>query len=198
MIFKVLGINIEISVPFAVIIAFLLVTDTTGLMSASLLAVSVHEAGHLVAMKLKDCAPASVKLGAGGILIIGSSFCTAGESIIIALAGPLANFLLTAVFMIIATISNSVLSFAFAAVQLLVGAVNLLPVRGLDGGTILRFLLIRLPKCNVELTLKLVSIFTAVAITVIGVAVAVKNVSNPSLLLLGLYLIIINSYKYDR
>ena len=87
---------------------------------------------------------------------------------------------------------DSFLLAAFGVVQFLVGAVNLLPIRGLDGGTVVRILLEKYCKRNVGLILKLVSIGVSIGVLVLGVAVAVKNTSNPSLLLLGIYLIILN------
>lgn len=192
MIFKLFNIEFQISVPFAVMFAFLLVTDKTGLMSASLLAVVLHEMGHLVWMKKCRTAPKSVKMSLGGVLMIGSAFCTAKESISIALAGPIVNFLFTVVFYSLGVYFDNVLLAAFGVVQFLVGAINLLPVKGLDGGTVLTVLLEKYCKRNVVLIVKLVSFFVSVAILVLGIAVAVKNTSNPSLLLLGIYLIILN------
>lgn len=193
--FEIFGVKFKISVVFAVITAFLLVTDKTGLMSASLIAVLVHETGHLIAMKAAKCAPGSVELCAGGILITGNAACTAKDSLLIALSGPVANFLCFALLFCAAKLGDGVTVYAFSAVQLLVGAVNILPIKGLDGGSVLKIILSHFRKCNAALILKAVSFFTAAAITVIGTAVAVKNVSNPSLLLLGIYLIIINILK---
>lgn len=192
MIFKVFNIEFQISVPFAVMFAFLLVTDKTGLMSASLLAVVLHEIGHLIWMKKCHTAPKSVKMSLGGVLMAGSAFCTAKESISIALAGPIVNFLFTAVFYFFGVCFDNVLLAAFGVVQFLVGAINLLPVKGLDGGTVLTVLLEKYCKRNVALIVKLVSFCVTVGVLVLGIAVAVKNTSNPSLLLLGIYLIILN------
>ncbi len=192
MIFKLFNIEFQISVPFAVMFAFLLVTDKTGLMSASLLAVVLHEMGHLVWMKKCRTAPKSVKMSLGGMLMVGSAFCTAKESISIALAGPIVNFLFSAVFYCLGVYFDNLLLAAFGVVQFLVGAINLLPVKGLDGGTVLTVLLEKHCKRNADLTIKLVSFCVSVAILVLGIAVTVKNTSNPSLLLLGIYLIILN------
>ena len=60
MIFKLFNIEFQISVPFAVMLAFLLVTDKTGMMSASVSAVALHELGHLIWMKRCRTAPKSV------------------------------------------------------------------------------------------------------------------------------------------
>ena len=192
MIFKLFNIEFQISVPFAVMLAFLLVTDKTGMMSASVSAVALHELGHLIWMKRCRTAPKSVKMTVGGVLMVGNAYCTAKESIAIALAGPVANFVFTAVFYILGLYFDSFLLAAFGVVQFLVGAVNLLPIRGLDGGTVVRILLEKYCKRNVGLILKLVSIGGSIGVLVLGVAVAVKNTSNPSLLLLGIYLIILN------
>ena len=192
MIFKLFNIEFQISVPFAVMFAFLLVTDKTGLMSASLLAVVLHEIGHLIWMKKCRTAPKLVKMSLGGVLMVGSAFCTAKESISIALAGPIVNFLFTVVFYSLGVYFDNVLLAAFGVVQFLVGAINLLPVKGLDGGTVLTVLLEKYCKRNVALIVKLVSFCVSVGVLVLGIAVAVKNTSNPSLLLLGIYLIILN------
>lgn len=192
MIFKLFNIEFQISVPFAVMFAFLLVTDKTGLMSASLLAVVLHEIGHLIWMKKCRTAPKLVKMSLGGVLMVGSAFCTAKESISIALAGPIVNFLFTVVFYSLGVYFDNVLLAAFGVVQFLVGAINLFPVKGLDGGTVLTVLLEKYCNRNVALIVKLVSFCVSVGVLVLGIAVAVKNTSNPSLLLLGIYLIILN------
>lgn len=192
---KLFGVSVYVSVPFAILLAFLLVTDRTGLMSASILAMLMHEVGHLIVMKLNHTEPKAVKCCLGGILIIGSRFCTAKSSVLIALAGPIFNFLFSFAFLFLYYIFESDLLVAFAVVQMLLGAINLLPINGLDGGLVLREILLRIPKCNVQLVSKYVSIAVSVGVFTAGLAVAVKNVSNPSLLLLGIYLIIVNILK---
>ncbi len=193
---RFLGIDIYISVPFSVMLAFLLFMDTTGFMSASLLAVIMHESGHLVAMKLTRCLPKSISCTIGGVTIIGNAYTAVKDSVIISLSGPLVNIAMALILWIVGEATNNTLILAFSVVQLLVGAMNLLPVKGLDGGTVLRLLLKKQSKVNTELVCTVVSIVTACVVLVAGLAVVVKNVSNPSLLLLGIYLIIINITKY--
>ncbi len=196
MTFRLLDIEFFVSVPFAVVLAFLLVTDKTGMMSASLFAVLLHEIGHLIVMKLNRIAPKSVKMSLGGVLIVGNAYCTAKESISVALAGPLVNIVFSVVFYFSGVYFDSLLLAAFGVVQFLVGIINLLPIKGLDGGTVLRNLLERYYNGNVQLTVKLVSIGVSIGVLVLGIAVAVKNTSNPSLLLLGIYLIILNISRF--
>ena len=193
--FRFLGTRFDISVPFAVVIAFLLVMDKTGLMTASLLAVLVHESGHLIAMRLNECAPQSVRFTSTGVLICGSSFCTAKENILIAVSGPAANFLIAGVLLASGYLFDLRILIVYSAVQIVVGAINLMPVRGLDGGTVLFLLLKCIPRINSGMVFSFISIITACAVTVAGTAIAVRNIGNPSLLLLGLYLIILNIMK---
>ena len=194
--FRIFGVNFEFSVPFAVLLAFLLVTDSTGLMSASLLAVALHEIGHLFAMLITKCQPTKIKCGLSGILISGNSYCTQKQTLLISVSGPLMNLLLTAVFLGFGVVFDSYMLCVFSAVQFLVGAVNLLPIDGLDGGDILKNILFSISVKNAGFLCSLVSIITACAVFVLGLAVVVKNVSNPSLLLLGIYLIILNGFRY--
>ncbi len=193
--FRFFGVSVDVSVPFAVILAFLLITDKTGLMTVSLAAILFHELGHFIAMKIEGCAPLAVKFCSAGVMISGTRYCTIKENAVIAVSGPLANFIFTLLFYCLWLVSGAYLMLVFAAVQFIVGAVNLLPVKGLDGGTLFVCFLKIFPKVNVKLVFTVVSVLMACAMTVLGAAVAVKNVSNPSLLLLGIYLIILNIMK---
>ena len=193
--FRLFKISFEISVPFAVMIAFLLIMDRTGLMTASLFAATLHELGHMAAMKISGCAPGSVTCCPAGILITGNAYKTAADSAFIAVSGPAANFAAAILMLLIGRVTDSVTAYAFAAVQLIVGAVNMLPVKGLDGGTLMLILLRSLKLRSPEFVFSFISLFTAVGSVVAGAAVAVKNTSNPSLLLLGVYLVVLNIMK---
>lgn len=195
--FTFFKIRFSISVPFAVMLSFLLITDQTGFMSASVLAVAVHEIGHLVAMYFTKSLPESIRFGFGGIEIISRSFTTFSKSLAVCISGPIANIIFFFLFYLVGKCADSLTFLCFAAVQLLVGAINLMPIRGLDGGDLLKYALSATVKCNPEFALRWVSVIFSCVITVLGVIVSVKNVSNPSLLLLGIYLIMINVYRYS-
>lgn len=193
--FSVFGVKLHISVPFTVMIAFLLIVDKTGLMSASLAAVAVHELGHIIAMRALKCLPKEISLRFGGILICGSAYCTFGENAVISFSGPFANFLIFGALYPLGVLSGSLYLKSFAVVQAVEGAMNLFPVKGLDGGTLIKLFLNYLNIKRRELVFNIISFTASVAIFVVGTAVAVENVSNPSLLLLGIYLIILNIIK---
>lgn len=193
--FSVFGVIIDITVPFAVVIAFLLIMDNSGLMSASLFAVVSHEIGHLLTMKYIGCAPRSVKFTASGVLICGTSYCSVKDNVVIALSGPIVNFVFALSFYCFNLIIDSRLVLVYSAVSLLVGLVNMLPIKGLDGGTICFAVLNAVCTEKAAFLFKLVSLLTAFVMITLGIIVFVTNFSNPSLLLLGLYLIILNIIK---
>ncbi len=192
---NILGVRVEISVPFTVLLVFLLINDKTGLMSASLFAVFFHELGHLAVMVMYHCQPKTVKLSSSGILICGSAFCTAKENLIIAMSGPIVNLVLSVVFILLSKLFCCTLLLYFAVVQFLVGFVNLLPVKGLDGGTALNIILSKFSRINAEFICNIVSIVLSCLLLTVGVAVSVKNAGNPSLMLLGIYLLVLNLIK---
>lgn len=192
---KLLGIEFCVTVPFSVLLTFLLINDRSGMMTVSLCAMTVHEAGHIIAMKVFHCAPKSVRLGLGGILIRACDFCTFTENIIIALSGPFANLLILLILLPVYAVTKSFTVLEFAAVQGIIGFINLLPVKGLDGGTVmLSFLQKVTEKYSLFLAI-IFSVFFTILIFLLGIAVIVKNTDNPSLLLLGIYLIILNIIK---
>lgn len=196
--FKVLGVSFHISVPFCVMLAFMLIVDQSGLMTASILAMLVHEFGHLLMMRFCKCLPREVSFGFCGITIIGTSFCTVRESFLIALFGPFSNFMIFALCFVSGILLKDDVMAAFGVVQLLEGAVNLFPVKGLDGGTLLGVAIKHSRIRYKRFIFNSVSVLTSAVIFVGGMAVAVKNVSNPSLLLLGIYLIILNVCRREQ
>lgn len=194
MIFTVFGVKVEISVPFCIVMSFLLINDKTGLMSASMLAVFIHESGHLLCMRALNCQPQSVKLSAAGALICGSKYCTASENVLIAISGPIANVLFCLLFYIAFVLHGSFLLLCFSVVQFAVGVMNLLPIKGLDGGTVVFCVLSRF-NINAEFVTRFISIVFSCAVLTFGTFLAIKNTDNPSMLLLGIYLIVLNVMK---
>lgn len=193
--FSFLGLKFYISVPFCVMLSALLFMDKTGFMTVSLLAVLVHEAGHIFMMKRLNCAPSYISFNLWGMLISGVKFCSVKENILIAISGPFANFLFSALFYCFYKFDFGFCFAVFSAVQFLVGALNILPIKGLDGGTVLREICLSVLKKNGGIVFSLISIISASAVLVVGAIITFKNNDNPSLLLLGLYLIILNLLK---
>lgn len=121
--------------PSAAVFFLLILISSARLGAITLISALLHELGHIAAAKLTSAEIERITVypfGADMRIRGGSSYLT---DIIIALSGPLVNLL----FFVIAV--RLPLSTPAALCNLVLCAVNLLPVKGLDGGVILRSLL---------------------------------------------------------
>ena len=111
-----------------------------------LIAMLVHELGHLLAMKLCGISVKGVRLKAAGAVLYGEfrSYC---HELLCAAAGPLTSFLLGLLFCRILS--------ALSIISILLGVANLLPLYPLDGGRILRSAL--LMRTEEEIALRICS-----------------------------------------
>ncbi len=189
--FNFLGIKFGVTVGFFGIICLMLYIDKSGLMLPTLLATIIHEFGHLLALLLLKHKPQKVILKVGAVLIVGNFNLTPLGELVLNLAGPFINLILFLIFWYTCHPYNIPFITNFALINLVLGVFNLLPVTGLDGGSILYLLLSKKLNHNtLNLTCLLTSLGTAVFILFFGVKVFINTKTNPSLILLGLYLIL--------
>ncbi len=196
--FRLGTLAVSVTVPFCALIAALLVTDKTGFMLYSLAAIIFHESGHLIAMKFTHCLPREIKLGLGGLTIIGAAPRSAANSAIIMLSGPLTN--IAAAVLIFTVLNPEIDSKAYAAAitQAVVGLFNLLPIKGLDGGTVFYYLLnLRFSESRARLALCIISLLFSAIIAFLGGCAVFRAGANPTLLILGVYLLILNIPKLN-
>ncbi len=193
---KLFDVDIYISCLFAAIIAFLFATDRTGLILPTFAAILFHELGHLFAMWGLGCQPKQINLIPASVQIVGSVPKKNSDEVIIALMGPLMNLLLFVVLLLHALVFDDSTTLSWAVLNLVVCIFNLLPARGLDGGTILyQILLLRLPVYRAELILRIVTFCLGVLASMGGVTILFQMGNNPTLLLLGIYLLIASLMK---
>ncbi|MEG1887540.1 MAG: hypothetical protein RR177_05370 [Oscillospiraceae bacterium] len=193
---KLFGTNIYISVPFCIILTFLLIIDMTGLMTISLATIIIHESGHLAMMRRLGCNPKQIRLTPYGVVIVGVIPKLRNDQIKIAFSGPLMNLLVGALFAVFYYFNKNELCATVFCVQFIVAAINLLPANGLDGGTILFcFLSKRQSEERARLVMTIISFALAFLICFLGVFIIVRVSFNPSLVLLGVYLLILNLMK---
>ncbi len=141
--FKILDTEIYVSFLFVAVIAFLLCVDRTGLVIPTLLAVLIHELGHLFAMWMTDCTPKAIRLVPASVQIVRSFSVSKRNEWLITLAGPTANLLPALVLGINSRFYPNQTVLQFAILNLIIGLFNLLPVQGLDGGTVVRLIALR-------------------------------------------------------
>lgn len=186
---KLFGTNIYVSFLFAALIALLLATDRTGLAVPTLFAVFVHETGHLFAMWVLDCAPKSIKLIPAGIQITRSPFERYKKDVAVALVGPLVNLVIFITLYINYLCFKNEITLIYALINLIVGVFNLLPVKGLDGGTILYSLVASRAGINkAALILRLITSLLAVGIFIAAVTLTLRGRVNLSMYIMALYL----------
>lgn len=135
--FSFRGCRVSVSFYFFALLCAAAFLDRSGVMLWGLLAALLHECGHLAVMLLiPGHSPREINVTPFGMRIENSPLAEfAGGNNLVLFAGSGVNFICTAV------------TFGFlpefAAVSFVLGVLNLLPVKGMDGGGILLRLLER-------------------------------------------------------
>ena len=134
MTFRIHNTVLTLRFGFFAVLAVLLTLDGGVHVLPALLAVAVHETGHILAAKLCGMQIKSVTFGALGIHMAGET-ASVGDfrRAVVSLAGPFANLLS---FLLLLPLPR-----AYSAVQLTLFAFHVLPAVPLDGGTALYCLL---------------------------------------------------------
>ena len=189
--FKIFGTEIYLSFLFFAFLTLMLATDKTGFLLPMFFAVLMHEIGHLFIMWVLDCSPKSIRLIPASVQIVNSFSRGYKNDILIALAGPLVNVLFFSVLYYNYLCFGNEFTLYFALLNLLIGIFNLLPVKGLDGGTIVFSLLCKFTNINrAVLILKLITAIFALAIILLAVLFSINGKINLSLYIMGIYLLI--------
>ena len=137
----------DLPLPALVWLALLLALDGTGLVRLSLLCALLHESGHVAVhlvllhrLPRLKVSPTGICLSMRGVLL------PSQKALLLAAAGPLMNLLCCASAIFWMELAGySYRGYWFAAVNLLLGTVNLLPLPSLDGQRIVEALL-QIPK----------------------------------------------------
>ncbi len=170
--------KITLKPSFLFIVAFILSFDSENLSFFSLLASLLHEASH-VAVLLILRIPSRLTFKLGGMSLKVNSALQKREWLYL-IAGPFSNLLVFFLFP----------KTLFGAVNLLVGAVNLLPIYFTDGGRLLSLFLSRfLSATALHVTETVVSTIFLVPLFTVGLFVLFKSPYNFTLLIAAVYLI---------
>ncbi len=131
------GLRLEVSPLFFSVLTLALAFSENSTVMMAVLAAAAHEAGHFTGMLITGEIPKKLMLTPFGIRIERSAQMNIASDAAVYLAGPAVNLTAAAFF----TVGRGE---SAAAVNLLMGLFNLLPVGRLDGGCILRLVLERL------------------------------------------------------
>lgn len=194
--FKLFGTEIYVSFLFAAIITAMLAFDRTGYVLPLLFAILLHEGGHLCAMWILDCAPKRVRLVPAAVEITTKVQSGGKNEIFIALCGPAVNLLVFGSLFVnyLAFGNDGYLSTGL--INLLIGIFNLLPVTGLDGGTVLFNLLCRKTEpSRAGLIMRIINLSVAASSLIAAVTLCFKEQFNLSFFILALYIIVMSIIK---
>lgn len=128
--------SLLIGAPTLIFLAFMLISDRSGIALMTVLAALLHECGHIIAAKLLHIPLRELRLDLlGARLEVAGRLLSYGEEWLLAAAGPLSSLvvaLLAAPFW-----KFTPMSVTFSCASLLLGLLNLLPIRTFDGGRML-------------------------------------------------------------
>ena len=123
--------------PLALVyLAWLLLSDKSGIAAMSLLAAALHEGGHLLAAKWMHIPIRAMRFDFLGARIdVKGRILSYGEEWLLCMSGPLASL----VFSLVGSLfwSHGKLAIIFSCASLLLGLLNLLPIQTFDGGRML-------------------------------------------------------------
>ncbi len=193
---RLFGTEIYLSLLFMGSVTLMLAFDKTGLILPTLFAVFLHEIGHLFIMWARGLSPKRIKLIPASVQITNSFSRGYSNDIVIALAGPMVNFLFFGVFYYNYFLYKNTQTLCFSLLNLIIGVYNLLPLKGLDGGTVLNAVLCRFIEVNrAELILKAVSVAFGIAVIFVAVTLHFHDKLNLSLYIMGIYILVMSLMK---
>ncbi|MBE6750004.1 MAG: hypothetical protein E7560_02450 [Ruminococcaceae bacterium] len=194
--FRLFGTEIYVSFLFTAVITVMLATDRTGLILPTLFAVFVHELGHLFVMWATDNEPKQIRLIPASVQIVNGFSKSYKNDLAVAICGPLVNILLFLVFYFNFKAFGNELVLYYALLNLVIAIFNLLPVKGLDGGTIVYSLIASKYGINkAEITVKIFTVVIAISITLVGIFLMLKGETNISLFIIAIYLLVLAFLK---
>ncbi len=184
------GIKVEITFLFVAFIAFIISLKAPSNVFITVLSSLLHEIGHLIMMLLIGKKPKKIRFELTGINIIrDNSNISIKNEIFIALGGPLANAFVVVICCIALCLYNNETILVFACVNLILMTFNLLPIKRLDGGIALYYILSQ--KLQMELCnniIKITSLFFIIVIYIWGIYIFVSSNYNISMIIVAIFL----------
>lgn len=188
---KLFGTDFSVSYPAVAFLCLAVISDKIGNILICLISSFLHELGHIFAMKTKGVRIESVAFNIGDVIIkADSSSLSYLSEIFISSAGVTVNFLLAIIFYLLFRFSEVTIFYTFFVSNLAIGIFNLLPVRFLDGGDILRLIFNRFfSQKSTEIILTTLTIIFMLPILITGLIFLFNSSYNYSLLFAAIYLI---------
>lgn len=186
--FKVAGATVTIDFLFFFMVTLMLLYNGTATLMVLCLSL-LHEAGHIAALLLLGGRIHTLRLSAFGMVMVPQSDALSlQEETLFVLAGPLVNLVIT---LLLAPFEAECIS-QIAALSLLLGLFNLLPISALDGGKALWYCLqLYYKESTVAKAVRVISVLTLCLLALFGCYLLWQNHQNFSVLLIVVYLSIL-------
>jgi len=188
---RLCGIRIDVSYYFFALLTAFFLLEPDNITACGALSAIIHECGHLAAMLIVPGASVErVTVSACGLRIRARLLAPRKGWSIVCIAGAAANLLLAGLLLICAMVCDNRFLSVFASANICIGTVNLLPVEPMDGGQLMRALMLRIASPeNADRICFLVSIVTLIPLVCAGLWLLMSTQFNFSLLLLSLWLL---------
>ena len=147
------------ALPAVLMLAVLMLSDPSGFCALTVLAALLHEGGHLLAAWALRIPIKGLRLSfLGARLDAGGRLLSFGEEWLLSAAGPFASLVLAALAAVFWEAAPALRLFSCAS--LLLGLLNLLPIKSFDGGRMLECaLMCLLPEAYSRRLMRLCSFF---------------------------------------
>lgn len=193
MTFRLCGIQFHITFLFVAFLAFIISLKAPANVFITVISSVFHEIGHLSIMMISGCKPKIVKFEMIGMNIIRQEDLKINtkSEIAISLGGPIMNCLVLVISCVILCFYDSQLIMTCACINLILMIFNLLPIKSLDGGAVLYFILSRFFENS--LCSKILNITSILFISIMylwAVYVLVITKYNFSLIIIAIFLTI--------
>lgn len=191
MAFNVFGIRVEITFLFVAFVAFILSLKAPSNVLITVLSSLIHESGHLIMMILIGNKPKKIRFELTGINIIRNQKIgiSSKNEVLISLGGPIANAIIFVFCCILLCFYNNDSIMTFACINLILMTFNLLPVKRLDGGSGLYYLLMQI--FDISLSSRILKVTSIIFISIIfiwGIYVFVASKYNISIIMIAIFL----------
>lgn len=186
------GTRVEIGFSFVLVVTAMLLFFEEKIVLLSVLSSVLHELGHLFLMKLFKEKIERVVFGAFGVRIekIAFSGISYKKEIAVALGGILMNLGLTAVSFSIYLLFHLQSALIFAIINLLVALMNSIPMKSLDMGKALSFLLMmKFTEEKADSIMKIISFIFFILFSAFTAFYCVSIKLNFSLIAVAIYLL---------
>lgn len=196
--FKIRGVTLEISFLFTGVITLLLMSEMRSAALISLLSAMLHELGHVLALRRCKGEIEGLSFGGFGVRmkLKGGLSLSLRDEIAVAAAGPAVNFILAFISAALCTASDKKLFLIVCAVNTGMAFFNLIPISALDGGRILKnIILLRLNADSAEKISAAVSYIFLFLTLLTAFLLLLKTGFNFSMLVTGGYLILLSLIK---